>query len=930
MLKPVPPLHFTSPLLQFIVFATATLSWAEEADRHVVPVGTNAWHVELWDEADVVIADYEGVVSRRELESGRALWSHSADGFVFDLKTGDLDGDGRLETAYVSAEGTLGVLEADGLLRWEFAPQTGQPLFNVVLANLTGDEALEVACGGIDRHVYVLDQYGERVAQSAEMERVIHRLAAGDLAGDGHDELLVIETRVIANAMEVRDGALRSLWRKRLEVPNEMINWENPGGSFFPFSLEIVDLDGVGRPELLMGDTYFNKQAVMVADHEGTPVWISERLHAFEMVDGSQTEFYSTAFVAAADLFSQYAGKEVVSVAGGMFRIWTAAGEPIGARNSPLGFSDLEILGRELILGSCPNGDESIYRMAIDEDWPESVDALGFKGLVSRIQEDSARLREQVLALPVEPSNGAHYDVITSFRSIAADESGLARHRREEAWFKERFPYDNMRIVRMLKVIEDEPVLDEHGELWFPWRWRTDSINGTHSVEEILEKARWVEAHRIPTIFYMGHSCMPFITLETAERILRAAPDYCVGFNSMEDEQVDLIPRYFEHYFRHLADLCREYGNKRYITKNKGLWWMTSPARPRVFEALFEGGRSAVSMAATEDSNSRTPEINLMARGGLWQAGLLSGNEVSIHRDLFSFNRFQQWEYPRVGHPFLRLLVAHATMGMTCVNERIRAIYDQGETLAFSPVGRESVEIFYHLLGKNIVYSPSREEAAGYSPIGLVMHQPKRKWLEDAHNGHSPEDWVDDPELHQAVLPHNGSLWGMTATPPHALTHVLFNKKRQFGYQVPPTPFGLVAIVPEQADLHDVAGVSEWWHTDGIYLWKEGQERLTGMAAAEALRADFEKAAERLPFRQVDAERAVFMNVLRRPGGGYRLFLVDPGWLDPEEHEVEIRIQVEGVSKVREVLTGTALEIEDGQFRVSVPAGLFSVVDVEA
>ncbi|MCB1121519.1 MAG: hypothetical protein KJT03_08220, partial [Verrucomicrobiae bacterium] len=429
-----------------------------------------------------------------------------------------------------------------------------------------------------------------------------------------------------------------------------------------------------------------------------------------------------------------------------------------------------------------------------------------------------------------------------------------------------------------------------------------------------------------PCLFYIGHSCMPFITLDTAEKILQAAPEYCLGFYTAEDEQVELIPRFFEYYFKPLANMCLRYGNKRCMTKNKGLWWITSPARPPVFDALFREGRNRITMAATEDSNSRTPEMNLMGRGGLWQAGLIQQNDVSIHSDLFSFNRFHQWEYPRVGHPYLRLLVAHATLGMTQVNSRIREYTSTRETADIETLGKESTGIFFKLLGKGLVFSPKPEDALGYSTVGLVMHPPPGDWLEDAHNGHSPEKWVEDEQLHQAVIPHNGSLWGMTNTPDHALQKILFNKQRQFGYQVPPTPYGLVAIVPAETDLSQVKGVKSWWHTDGVYAWKDGGSRLTGMEAATRMQADFAEAAQRLPFQQHG--EPVFLNSLRVAQDHYRLFLIDPGWLDPADHEVTIEIHLEGEFTAQDTLNHRELSIRENRFTVDVPAGLFTIVDV--
>jgi len=84
-----------------------------------------------------------------------------------------------------------------------------------------------------------------------------------------------------------------------------------------------------------------------------------------------------------------------------------------------------------------------------------------------------------------------------------------------------------------------------------------------------------------------------------------------------------------------------------------------------------------------------------------------------------------------------------------------------------------------------------QQQVKGFSPIGIAVHTPPKKWLQDGFNGHAPWKWRDDPELHNAIIPHNGCLWGNTETPEHALQKVLLGKKRQFGYHIPATPIHL-------------------------------------------------------------------------------------------------------------------------------------------
>lgn len=895
------------------------------------PIGENAWQIESMTnenkEFTLVYSTYEGVISAYIPEKKNHLWKFDAGAFIFSLKTADIDQDGIEEIMAVTAEGDLVVLDSGGKLLWKF--KDIHSLFTIDVGDFDPEEkGLEIAAGGISRKVFVFNKEGKEIYTIRDMERLVFRIILLDLDHDGLEEILAIENRTIAHAIDLNEGQVRTLWRKPLTVPEDYINWENPRGRFYPFSLASADLDSDGSLEIIGGDVFFNKQAVLVADLKGDPVWISDNLPPFENRRGSQTEFYSTAFVGVSDFNKSMPGQEVLAVSGGNFRIFSNKGDLLGEADSQIGFTDFITRGNEVYLSSSPNGDNYIYKIIIDEDWENTIRQIERMGLVKEVEKNIGILKDQVLNYKDTLDLNRKYWINLSFEHLETTDQGLKNNLRIRNWFKERFPYSNIELMNSIKVIEPTPPLDENGNPWFEYRWSVDAINGTMTVDEIIEKARWIEENKIPTLFNIGHSCMPFITLETAEKILETAPDYCIGFQTSEDEMLDLIPRYFKYYFGPLADLCVKHGYKLAITKNKGLWWLSSPAHKEVYEALFEGERRKVVVAATEDSNSRTPELNLLARGGLWQAGVLQNNEVSIHMDLFSFNRFFQWEYPKTGSPFLRLMVAHTTLGMTQFNARIKEIFNRDDDYLFNLAGRESTEIYYHMLGRNIVFSPEPEEVLGYNPTGIVVHKPSEEWLVDAHNGHSPEKWEGSLELHNAIIPHNGCPWGMTNTPSHALQKVLLGKSRQFGYQIPATPYGLIAFVSEHADLDQVTGIQEWWHTDGIYIWKdENSQKLTGESAAVALRDSFDEGARKIPFR---LEGYAFLNVHKIRNGHYRLYVIDPGYIDPDPRDVIIKIQIQGEYEAKDILSKKNVDIIDNSIQMHIPAGTLRIIDVIA
>ncbi|MGQ9634460.1 MAG: FG-GAP-like repeat-containing protein [Bryobacteraceae bacterium] len=893
----------------------------------------SAWRLTLGDldgdgSRELIYGSYDNAVRAVDPSSGRLLWETPLDGFPFSVTSADAGNDRRVEVFAATAGGSLYAISSEGRVLWRVQPDRyGRAQYNVT-AGRDPSGRLFIASGGVDRTVSVFSADGKRLA-AYPVQQLVHRLLAADFDGDGASELAVIDRRTDLELLEFDGKTLTSAARRTLQAPPEFRNWENPRGLFYAFSLESADVNGDGLPELLMGDTYFNKQAVMACSARGEPLWVSPPLPSNmnewrqEYSPDKWYEFYSTAFVRPAEVFPASPGPEVIAVSGGNLRIFSSQGRLLSTAESSIGFTDVVIDGPVMYLGSSPNGDETIYRLPVGPDMAAAFRNLERHGLPKRIEESIDILRRQVSRYKPGGAQDDQKYLVFLFHSGATAEA-LKRTQEEIAWFRNTYPYANLKPAVSIKVIEPEPPLDPEGKPWNPARWATDSINGTMSVEQILATARLIEQMRVPTMFNVGHSCMPFVTLDTARRMLEAAPEYLLGFESAEDENPQEFPRFAEHFLGPLADLSLLRGQKRAITRNKGLWWMSVPAIPKVFQTLFAGPRRNGLVGSTEDSNSRTPEINLFARMGLRQAGLVRSLHASVIGDLFSFCRFFQWEYPKHGHPYLRLLVAHTLMGAESVGYRMGLMRDR-TGYRFTRMGEESIELFLHMLGKGIVFCPRPDQMVGISRVGIAVHQPPEKWYTDAHNGHRPEIWQFDEELEQGVLPRNGSLWGMTPTPEHALTRVLFHKQRQFGYHVPPTPYGPVAIVPALADLKSLPYVEQWWHTDGIYLWREGGPKLAGKAAADALRQSLEQAAAKLPFRSFGDD--VFLHTVKMDGGGYRLYLIDPGWLDPRNRQVEIRIQLASAVQVRDLLSGEVFNSSQGRFRITIPAGSLRILD---
>ncbi len=873
----------------------AVLSAAPPAgDSPYLPVRGCAYKLALGDVTGsgrkaIVYGAYDNAVRCVDPESGKMLWEAGLGGFPFGLAVADLDGDGRAETLAACADGVLHAISPEGRVLWRFQ-RNSAPLYAVAVCGG------RIAAGGIAREVYGLSADGR-------LEGVHPFGAMVNFLGTDGRRVMAVNYGDRAQWLEMGPRGPRVAGKARIP------------GEFTPYSLDVADLDGDGEAEAVMGTDNEGGCRVLAMKPDGVSMWLTPRWWGKPTGGWERRGIFCMTQARVAGTVPGVDGPAVVAVTSGNVRLFDRTGKMVGSADAPVAFNDLAVDGRTLWLGSTPNGDGTIYRIDLGGGWEGTVAALERRGLAAEVGANMAALRRQAEAAAPDAdaaARGPYFFKVPRYneRSRKAPES--------LRWFAGAFPSPRFRVFTFVGWnLREDFAMNARGE-----RVAGAAPEGGRSAAEIEDLAAAIEEDGVPMLWTVDHTTTPHVSVAALERAMAAAPERLLGFISHEDESPSRLPDYFDGYLRSLADGCvREGRGRKILLQEKNVWYFSTPPAGKVFDAMFGGGRGAVFVLGTDDANSRTPDLNLMGRAGLRQAGLARHIQASVISDSFCYNRMREWESPKSGSPMLRLLMAHTVLGADHYFFR-DDYWDEGELTA---EGREFADVFLPLLDKGIVFSPAPEEMAGLSRIGFAVHEPPRAWMEDGHNGHGENAWREDAVLDEGVLPRNGCVWGNAPTPAHALTAVVFHKKRQYGGFVPATPYGPVVFVPAQADLARVPGVTEWWHTDGVSVWREGGERLTGAKAAERMRAAFEAAAAALPFRAAGDD--VFLHTVRLKESGYRVFLIDPGWVDPAARRVVLRAQVKGVRGLRDRLTGEAVEMRDGEARVTVPAGGFRILD---
>ncbi|MBM4044265.1 MAG: hypothetical protein FJ279_04060, partial [Planctomycetes bacterium] len=629
------------------------MSSALAATVETIPVKGNAWRVALADtdgdkQAELLYACYNGDICCQSAK-GDVRWKFETGAFAFDLATQDINGDGRAEALVASSDGSLYALSSDGKLLWKFTSPA--PLYSVAVGKVAQGKECQIVTGGIDRNVYLLSAAGKELARRP-IQRAVTRVATGDLDGDGLDE--VVATDYFCQVAAYTKLALEPLWRQR-----RIGDPRSPGGKqpWLAMSLDVADLDGDRRAEILLGSAFRNGNSVLCVDGKGEARWASESLALPQRPDIR----FSMSIVKCADVVKSSPGLEVVALSGSQLIVLDKQGKVLQRGDAAMGFTDVAVDGATVYLGSSPNGDDRVYALRLHEGWEKAFAGLKREGAMLAVQRNIERIRERVFAYTgIAPVDRGPYVVICTRGSPNTKEK-IRGHFGVRDGYRSRFPYPNLAFAAQFCVAEKGPLLDADGKSW-PLDGRT--LRYAVSADEIVDLARFCEENNFPVLYIVGHGCGPYIRLQTVERILQAAPKTCLGFMTSENTRWDeSLTKYLKQCWAPLMDLCLKHGKKKAVMVEKVAWWATVPAHKEWHDLLFNGKYREVLVPSVEDSNSRSPELNLAGRVGLWLSGAVDTWSARLIDDLFCFNRFWEYGYPMHGHPFLRVLVAHTSLG---------------------------------------------------------------------------------------------------------------------------------------------------------------------------------------------------------------------------------------------------------------------------
>lgn len=873
-----------------------------------IPARGNAWHIASGDlfgdsAPEIVYACYDGAVCCQSTSDATAGWRYETRAFPYDLAVADLDNDGKCEVLVASADGRLSCVGSQGSLRWSIEAEA--PLYQVAV--IREPRGVRVVTGGVDRKLYVVNAAG-RVEKTISWFKPIRLIRSGDLDGDHLPEVVVASWTGKVQAF--RWPEWKEIWRKDLR--NESAAGARHG-IWFAHSLVIGDLDGDGPCELIFGTGNESRLGVRVLSADGSLRW--ERT---EELDRSVGGGMGHTAVSLCNLGGPM-GRQVVALDGHFLFLIDRTGRSWAKSAAPISFTNLcqanpGAAGSTVYLSSSPNGDDRVYRVRFDKGWERSFAALRREGMMRRVTENLDRVRSQIMNFPGSPPVEPRYIQVVGFGSVATRPQ-LDSFFQLLAHYRRIFAYPNCVFAINVSAQVDEPVLG--------FSQKDSSKAGRISSAQLIDVIRKCEKAGAPFIFTVAHGCQPWVPLGLVEKIATEGRNSCLGFLSSEDDGGgNQMEHFLADYWLPLMEICKRNGKKAFLVE-KHAWWATVPAMKR-FRRLADGSYRDVLVMSVEDSNSRSPELNLAGRLGLYLSGCAEMSARTIP-DEMCWNRQWEWEAPATGHPFLRRQIVQGLLGARYYEYMLPLqAYSSDRRGGFSVIGSESAELVIHMLGKGLLIPPNPSEMAGVSPVMIRMREPDERFVREAFNIHGHDSFAPDREENESPFEGLACHRGAAPVRPSYVGGYLLGIERHAEGFIPTTPFGLPALVPDFVEPSRCPWAKGAWETDGRW-WFEGSKRRSGLDARSSVLQSFDQASRSLPLR---VEGSAFMQVQRIGPEILRATLVDCGFLNPADRAVTVRARAGlRVNKVVDLLSGAPLEVNEGATALVVPAGAFRIIE---
>ncbi|MDZ8117048.1 hypothetical protein [Pontiella agarivorans] len=839
--------------------------------------------------------ELDGAVSCYTLE-GKKLWRNPSQSpaVLFELAAVDVDNDGRDDLLSASGDGSITCWNANGTLRWRFRGDR-KIRFNEVAVLKRGTD-LTIFAGGNDRMVYALDRNGKLI-DSHEFPGAIRKLEVGDFKKDGEPLLFVMSMKHdksgwISFGFHDPDHLAKEVAslspRKRTKRLSGIIT-----------DLRVTDLDRDGRDDLMVFINESPTMCVVNGDFEEIAGYDTSKAKDKELRRSKQRYAHTSGISVAPardEILMQFGRTFYLLDDEGNLKDWSG---DISARFPMSDFVYHPAVNRLFGIGSVA-GDNGVYEFDLQKDdwWKDHVQP---QGRIAEVNRNLETLYKQVVSfVPPAYQKPADKPWVMGYNGEIPDDIA-------------KLKFNEVVMVKQQSWGEDYnrvPIVEAVGAEFGNKRDKRKKYSDTQ--EDLVRQAREFESEGMPFTVWAGHGSDPFyVSIDTLEAVLEAAPSTCYGFiyAEMANTKDPRIHYFIDQYMPRLAAACRKQGRAKLFFRYKQTFWATTVHMHPWCDLFLSGKYADVLAPATEDTNSTTQELNLSGRVGMFAGGYVNDFAMRLIDDNPTGWRPLAPGRQKTISPFLRSGVMRAAYG---------ARY--GVLWNFKGHDGPGLELLMGLMGSGVLPLAEADDLLSIGSWHLMDEIPY-EIEERAHGlGHDISQYLESD--YERVISCSEVHWGGASVPEYDFSKVLGVDYRWLNF-MPELPYGMIPIAPVEYGKQLKQTGTPYVVSDSQSGFVDGQ-KIPAAQFGPAMLRSAQAGAGRMPV----VVKGAAWSAIRLDQTHVRLILIDPGYLDPQERQVEIRFQHRQPVNVTDILTAETFSAEGDRVSLSVPAGSMRFIDL--
>lgn len=875
---------FTSFAFTLISLVVTAQNFITEGNaiRHTITASVN-------NENILYVGELDGSLGAYSLK-GKKLWHKKTDNpaVLFEIESADINNDGNDDLIAANANGNIYCYDSSGKLLWKFSSDHKVRFSEVAVIQNNGKT--QIFAGGNDYKLYELDTKGKLVSET-KIKGVVRKLEAGNFISEEKEDLFLMTY----NKDKFNWDFLGFLDADSKEVIKSLSSKEKYVKKMtraMVTDINIADINGDKKDNILIfGDASFKPFFValdsdfnIIAEYQGT---------------NKQTQRYAHA--QGAFLPSR---NEIMFQHGGILLVLDSKGKLInssGERYGKMVFSDFvfEPKSNQLIAGGTVDGSNAIRFFNLKKDtWFKTNHNK--EGRMLEVEKNINTLYEQTLNFKL-PSYQTKSDKEWVMITKSNTDSRIKKLNGGDVKFViQKSPKESTDRSHLVAIMGDVALKkDKRGKY-------------QDSREDIVQMARDFEVEGQPFTFWAGHGNDPFyIQIETLEQILEVAPNTCYGFVYAEMANVEdpRVIHYVKEYMPRLAKAIRKNNKAKLYFRYKNMFWAATSHLPLWKDMFFSKKYSDILAPASEDTSNRTQDLNLAGRVGMHSGGYVNDYAMRLIDDNPTSWRPLSPGGQNSVSPYLRQGVIMAAYG---------ARYGVVSTSGF--VEEPGLNVLFALMKSGVLPVVEPENIQSIGAWHLIKGVDA--YLIHTVDNHHKLDQYDKSDV-DAVFSVGQMHWAGASIPDYDFSNAALGVKYRWLNYMPEMPHGMVPVAPiESKTMLEKSNVS--YFVSNAKVGIENGNNIPAKQFGETIKKVVSQGEKKLPV----IVKGASWSVIKLDKNHSRIVLVDPGYIDPQDREVEVVFQNKQPKSVIDILSKENLKISGESVKLSIPAGSMRFIDI--